>query len=104
MPVSLSTLPLEIHRLICSFLSTRDILRLELTDKYQQRRISESGVWRDTLLRWRRDLEDVLGEKMFKCKVVEEMADFLVKNELGKYYKVASGIIRETKAGFSLIL
>ena len=93
MQANLSSLPPEIIRHLCSFLSMQDIINLELTARDQRRLICESGVWRGVLLRWRNDLIVVLGEKMVKCRIVEEMADFLAMNELKelKYYKVASG-------------
>merc|ERR1719500_875028 len=95
----LSLLPPELIRYVCSYLSTADSLSLELTDKQQRRLICESGVWRDVVLRWREDLKCILGEKMVKCTLVEQMADFLVRNGFkdSRYFKVFSGLIRETK-------
>ena len=90
---NLSLLPPELIRYVCSFLSTADILNLELADKQQRQLICESGVWRDVILRWREDLKCILGEKMVKCTLVEQMANFLVKNGFkdSRYFKVFSG-------------
>jgi hypothetical protein len=92
---NLSLLPPELIRYVCSYLNTADILSLELADKQQRRLICESGVWRDVILRWREDLRCILGEKMVKCTLVEQLADFLVKNGFkdSRYFKVSSGKI-----------
>ena len=97
-PANLTSLPSEIIRHICGYLNTADILSLELTDGQQRRQISESGVWRDVVLRWRAKLCFSRNYTNRQCHVVEQMVNFLGSKNLqeARYFKVVFGIVWQT--------
>ena len=94
-PANLTSLPSEIIRHICGYLNTADILSLELTDRQQRRQISESGLWRDVVLRSRAKLCYRRNFTTRRCHVVEQMVDFLGRKNLqeARYFKVVLAII-----------
>ena len=99
-PANLSLLPPELIRHICGYLSTSDILSLELTDRQQRRLIGESGVWRDVVLRWREKMNKKCPQlmNMEQMKMVDQMVNFFVSKGLqeARYFKVVEGIISQT--------
>eukprot|EP00092_Neocalanus_flemingeri_P030222 GFUD01032801.1.p1 GENE.GFUD01032801.1~~GFUD01032801.1.p1 ORF type:complete len:186 (+),score=25.94 GFUD01032801.1:164-721(+) len=101
---NLSFLPPELIRHICRYLNTADILSLELTDRQQRRLIGESGVWRDVVLRWREQMTET-KKCPKKRKMVEQMVDIFRNKGLqeARYFKVASGLISQTKKILSVL-
>eukprot|EP00092_Neocalanus_flemingeri_P016154 GFUD01017483.1.p1 GENE.GFUD01017483.1~~GFUD01017483.1.p1 ORF type:complete len:187 (-),score=13.64 GFUD01017483.1:64-624(-) len=102
---NLSFLPPELIRHICRYLNTADILSLELTDRQQRRHIGESGVWRDVVLRWREHFQKKVTRCPHQRKLVEQIVDVFRNKGLqeARYFKVASGLISQTKKILSVL-
>ena len=95
---NIQTLPRELIRFICGFLSKSDISsRLEITSFHLRRLISSSGVWRDIVLRQHEELKKFVS-KPKECTIVEQMMKFLNEKQLeeARYYKIIASLIQET--------
>merc|ERR1712142_334225 len=94
---NIETLPWELIRFICGFLSKSDISSLEMTSFHLRRLISSSGVWRDVVLRQHEELKNFVS-KPKECTIVEQMIKFLNQKQLeeARNYKIISSLIQET--------